>query len=210
MNNTVVAVFARAPVLGKVKTRIAVDTDDSVALALYQQMLRITLEQVRASGLSGVIAATDIGSQDLQVLGDAFGFGLVAQGDGDLGDRMANVFRLLHRSYRHVIIIGSDCPVMDSTHLCAMAQQLQQDDMVIMPAEDGGYVAIGSAVAQLWQSSDIFRGVRWSTVETFKQSLSCLHALGANVTMLDTLWDVDSLDDVQRAVRLGKLELPLA
>ena len=206
MSNVIVAVFARALVSGQVKTRIAADTGNVCALEIYRQLLHGTLMQLQASGLEGAIAGTSVKCPELGRLATALDIPLLPQGEGDLGERMESVFRLLHRSHQRVIIIGSDCPAMDSDHLKALALQLERSDTVVTPAEDGGYVAIGSGAPALWRKK-VFEGVQWSTAETLRQTVSRLHALGVNVTMMDTLWDVDTFEDAQRAGQLGMLDL---
>lgn len=205
-SRTCIAVFARAPRLGEVKTRIAVDAGAAAALHVYRQMLRHSLRQAHHTGHRVVLCATDIACTELNALAHEFDCELLAQSQGDLGARMAHAFRLLHQRFEQVIIIGSDCPAMTSVHLNAATSALSATAMVLTPAEDGGYVLIASAQPKLWLS-EVFCNVHWSSPSTLNDTLSNLHGLGVQVTMLDALWDVDTLEDAKRAAALGLLEL---
>lgn len=208
MTPACIVVFARALELGRVKTRIARDAGDEVALALYRQMLARALAQACASGNDVVIAATDPHCPALGAMAQRYQCALIGQHGADLGERMRHALRQQHRQYDRVILIGSDAPVIDAAHLGTAFAGLEHSDIVITPAEDGGYVLIGSSASHVWQAHP-FAGVRWSSRHTLMDTQARLHALGVRVTMLDILWDVDTLADARRASEAGLLVLPV-
>ena len=205
MNSACIAVFARAIEPGKVKTRLAATLGDAAALDVYCQMLERTLQTVQATGLPACIWATDSQCPALQSLAQRYGCSLQQQQGHSLGERMLHALRAQHRYHERVVLIGSDCVLLDRDRLLDVAQQLEHRQCVICPAEDGGFVLIGSQRGVDWQLSDL-DGVRWSSAETLADTLRCLKEKEVQATIQDSLWDVDTIDDLRRAVTEGKLD----
>jgi rSAM/selenodomain-associated transferase 1 len=196
-HDVTVAVFARAPVLGEVKTRLARDVGEEEALKAHCEMLERTLE------------AVEIGpwSTELWLAGDAAAFPISRAGvevrlqaEGDLGERMlAAVASIIGRG-AWAVIIGCDCPVMSAAYIDAAIDALRRDhDVVFGPAEDGGYVLVGMRSVH----RRLFEGVSWSTSEVLAQSLAQASKHDLRVALLETLWDVDTVADWRRWCRLG-------
>lgn len=205
MTSTCIAVFARAIEPGKVKTRLAATLGDAAALDVYCQMLERTLQAVQATGLSACIWATDSQCQALQSLAKRYGCSLHQQSGNSLGERMLYALGFLHHYHERVVLIGSDCVLLDSDRLLDAAQQLEHSQCVICPAEDGGFVLIGSQRSIDWQIADL-DGVRWSSADTLADTLRCLKQKEVQATIQDSLWDVDTVDDLRRAVAEGRLD----
>lgn len=184
-------VFARAPQLGRVKTRLARDIGALLALRAYRAMLAHTLHVAGDPRWRIRIAATP---PPHFFQGDVFD-----QGKGDLGTRMARVFR--DASPGPVVIIGTDCPSLGRHHIAQAFAALGRADCVIGPAEDGGYWLIGlnrtRAVPQL------FNAVRWSGPHARTDTLASLPR-GYTVALLDTLYDVDEAKDLARWQHRGR------
>lgn len=199
-----VAVFARPPRLGEVKTRLAAGVGDAAALDIYRKLLEQTLRQASSSGLPFTLFAA-AQSDELVALAHHYNGEVALQQGEDLGERMAAAFAAMHRLADSVILIGSDCPVLTSAHLLAAQQMLAQSEVVIGPAEDGGYWLIGSANAALWRDSRIFDGVRFGADQALTMTLHGLQRAGVSASMLPMLWDLDTEQDYLRARRQGVL-----
>ncbi len=124
-----------------------------------------------------------------------FSISLKRQPQGDLGARMLAAFGAMP-----TLVIGSDCPALTPQHLRAAADGLRAADVVLIPAEDGGYVLIGARVAH----PALFTGIAWGTGTVLTETRKRISALDLKATELDPLWDVDCEDDLARMER----ELP--
>ncbi len=203
-NPCAIAVFARPPRLGQVKTRLAAAVGDEIALRAYRQLLEITLRQVSASRLPFTVFAAEQ-SDELTELAQHYGGDVALQRGDHLGERMAAAFSEMHKLAGSVILIGSDCPVLSAGHLQAAQQVLEQSDVVLGPAEDGGYWLIGSANDLLWRDSSVFDRVRFGGSQALSMTLDGLQRAGVSASMLPVLWDLDTEQDYQRACALGIL-----
>lgn len=199
-----IAVFARPPRLGQVKTRLAAGVGDQQALHIYRLLLEHTLRQIRASGLPFTLFAA-ARSDELSELAYHYGGHLALQQGNDLGERMAAALSELHNLARSVVLIGTDCPVLTSAHLLAAERELMQSEVVLGPAEDGGYWLIGSARGSLWSDSAVFDGVRFGGSEALAMTVHGLQRAGVSASMLPMLWDLDTEADYWRACELGIL-----
>lgn len=208
----VVAVFARPPVAGQVKTRLAATLGDVEALDVYRQLLDITLQQVVASGFPCALFAAAPSAQ-LAGLADQYGATLHLQQGNGLGERMIRAMAELHQQYQRVLLIGSDCPALTAHHLKQGAAALMQSAAVIGPAEDGGYWLIGSADPTLWSDPLLLNPVRFGGPEAFTMTVSCLGSCMQSrlqyhenaIAILAPLWDLDTEADYRRALSAGLL-----
>ncbi len=185
---TRILVFAKAPVAGRVKTRLIPALGARGAAALAGQMLESTLEEALATGL-----ATELCGEPDPADWHEAGPGLVltAQGGGDLGERLARAAeRVL--SEAPVLLIGADCPELDRGRLQAAAAALEAHDAVIHPAHDGGYALLG---LRRFDRS-IFEGIDWSTALVAGQTVAKIRALGWSLEVGETLRDVDRPADL--------------
>jgi hypothetical protein len=157
------AVFVRPPIAGKVKTRLAALFGERGAAELYQAFVEDTLHlcsRVRDAGRVD-LALWSAGPQDdiVSEWAKRLGVPVRLQPQGDLGVKLATAFEEGLRRYQRVVIIGSDAPSLPIEHIGAAFDALEGAPMVLGPANDGGYYAVGAAHSV--QPS--FRGVRWST-----------------------------------------------
>jgi rSAM/selenodomain-associated transferase 1 len=189
-------VFARAPVAGRVKTRLAPVLGRDGAARLHERLLENTLRTAKAARFARVhlYCAPHSRGRYFSALRRRYGVRLAAQGRGGLGERMHRALR------RHpgAVLIGSDCPALRPADLRAAARTLDRGaDAVFSPAEDGGYALIGlrrSAAA-------LFRGVAWGSSEVMAQTRARMERLGWRWRELRTVWDVDRPADLQRLGR---------
>ena len=194
---TRVIIFAKAPIAGIAKTRLIPRLGAAGAAALHAAMVERMVAAATAAAVGPVeLACTPDTSHPLfQSLSRRNGVTLSMQGDGDLGERM---FRALDRAIVEEgagIIIGTDCPAMDSQYLHAARTALDNyAPVVVGPAEDGGYVLIGGRVA----CPAIFQGIEWGTDTVLHATRQVLRARAIGWHELGTLWDVDRPEDLMR------------
>lgn len=199
-----IAVFARALRKGQVKTRLAASQGNDVALQVHRQLLCNTLQQVQASGRDCALFASQA-CPELTAISQQYGARLnLQEGDG-LGARMIAALAWMHRHYSKVLLVGSDCAPLHATYLLQAFEALDTADVVIGPAEDGGFWLLGSANPLLWNNPDWFVGVPFGGAEALAHTLARLQQSDAVVTMVSKLWDLDNEADYRRACREGFL-----
>jgi hypothetical protein len=190
-------VFARAPVAGRVKTRLARDVGEARALAVHRALLERTLAvAARVVGARrALLVAGDDPAGECATLAARHGFALGAQRGDGLGERMANALHdALADGCRRAVLVGCDCPVLEAADLQAAFERLLTHDAVFAPAEDGGYVLVGLSRPL----PAVFDGPRWGTETVMAQTRERLRAQRARWAELRTVWDVDDADDLRR------------
>jgi rSAM/selenodomain-associated transferase 1 len=193
-HDTCVAVFARAPIWGSVKTRLAAVLGNDVALAVHRELLRETLDNVLDPGSYALelwLAGDPI---SLEAEPSPLNVELRQQLDGDLGDRMLAAITHLAEAGHHAIIIGCDCPLMNRDYVRRAASALHDHDLVIGPAEDGGYTLIGMRRP----IPELFVDMSWSVPSVLNETLRRAVELDLRVAQFETLWDVDTAADWRR------------
>jgi rSAM/selenodomain-associated transferase 1 len=195
-----VAILAKAPIPGYAKTRLIPHLGAERAADAQAQLLRRALATALGADVGPVTlwCAPDCGHHAFQEAA-ASGCALRPQPEGDLGRRMLAAFEA---SREAVVLIGTDCPILEPQDLAAAAAALAQADVAIAPAEDGGY----GLVAARRPHAQLFADMPWSTAEVM--ALTRVRARGAGLRLreLRTVWDVDTATDHQRAVRAGLLD----
>ncbi len=187
MAKPVIILFAKAPRLGQVKRRLASRIGDVAALRFYRnQLARIIRELARLKNFEIIIALTPRHSR----LQPPPRFRGITQSKGDLGRRMAQCFNVFRR--RHVILIGADIPDLNAATIRRTARALKCHDAAFGPAIDGGYylVAMGAK-----RPIAPFANVRWSSPHALADTL--MNFRHRRIAMLDTLSDVDTVDDLK-------------
>jgi uncharacterized protein len=117
-----------------------------------------------------------------------------AQLSGSLGVRLHAAFRQhFEEGARRVIMIGSDCPGVDAVLVSRALAMLDEHDLVLGPAHDGGYYLIGLRAP----APHLFQGIAWSTEAVLEQTLARARQLGLDAAILPTLRDVDSASDAR-------------
>lgn len=187
-----IALFAREPVPGKVKTRLIPALGANKALAVYEQLLRRQISVLQNQNLC---------RNSLWVEGDPratvfqqSGLALFRQEGADLGQRMYHASVTILREETAIILIGSDCPDLDESYLAQALQALYSGiKVVIGPATDGGYVLLG-----LRQTAPtLFAGVDWGSAQVLQQTLDRVRGLDLDYRLLTPLNDIDRPEDLQ-------------
>jgi hypothetical protein len=181
-----VAIFARRPRYGAVKTRLAREIGAGEALAFYRRTLaRLARAMAYDARFETVIAVTpdhDASAHDFAALN----LPVIAQGGGDLGRRMLRALK--HAGARPAVVIGSDIPALSPWHVAAAFRALGRTEIVFGPARDGGYWLIGARHPSRL-SLDALDGVRWSSAQTLADSAARLRPAAILPVVLD---DVDN------------------
>jgi hypothetical protein len=185
--------FARAPVLAAVKTRLARDVGDARALELYTWLGARVAARVFAGGAYAKVVAFTPAGAGAEVRAWLPGADeYVAQADGDLGARMAAaVAAALGRGRGRVVVVGTDCPAVDAGRVEEALARLVEVPCVLGPALDGGYYLIGAA-AEL----PVFTDMSWGTGEVLAATRARLRAAGLAWSELAPARDVDTAADL--------------
>jgi len=202
-------IFTRYPEPGKTKTRLIPALGSIGAANLQRQMTEYTLFQVKQlQKLINISLEMRFAGGDLQLMQDWLGADLVyqSQGDGDLGSRMA---RSLYDSFqgqaKQVVIIGTDCPGLNSQILAQAFEQIYTVDLVLGPAIDGGYylIALRRFIPEL------FANIDWGTSQVLQQTVDIAHKLNLSYHHLPPLADVDRPDDLTIWQRIWETEVKM-
>ncbi|MDQ1315004.1 MAG: uncharacterized protein QG662_1113 [Pseudomonadota bacterium] len=184
-----ILIFAKAPVPGRVKTRLIPALGEAGAARLAARMLDLALGAARVAAVgpvelcmspapdspdwAGIPLPADIETSD--------------QGEGDLGARMARAAQRAIARGEAVLLTGTDCPELTTERLRIAAAQLMSHDAVLHRAADGGYVLLGLRVFD----ASLFGDIPWSTAAVADLTLGRMAALGWNVWLGETLRDID-------------------
>ena len=191
MTKEALLIFAKNPEKGKVKTRLAATIGNEAALAVYTQLLSHTVAITGNLPMDKfVFYSSRIECED--VWDDKPYFKQLQKGN-DLGERMNNAFAAsFKKGYDSVVIIGTDCPELDEATIMNAFACLHFNDVVIGPAEDGGYYLLG--MKQL--HSTLFENIRWSTPTVLAETIEICKSHNLTYTLLPTLHDVDEEKDL--------------
>jgi uncharacterized protein len=180
-------IFLRAPRLGCVKSRLARGIGALAALRFYRVTIERLLRRLGRDRRWRCYLAVTPDRESARWHARGAGLRPRAQGRGDLGARMARVFRDLPRG--PAAIIGSDIPAIAPAHIAAAFKALGAHDAVFGPAADGGYWLVGLRRRPRLPPR-LFDGVRWSSADALRDTLAGLPRRFA-VAFLETLEDVD-------------------
>jgi rSAM/selenodomain-associated transferase 1 len=184
-----VGIFAKPPLPGLVKTRLIPDIGADKAARVYRYCLEYTLAVVRQSGLDHQLFVTEV-CDDPLFQNEEYSL----QKGEDLGARMFHAFQeLLKRGSDGAMIIGTDCLDLTSMHLQQAAGGLADHELVLLPAIDGGYALIGCRDID----PSLFDKVRWSTDQVYRQTLTNAEQLQYRVKSLESVRDIDRLQDLE-------------
>ena len=190
MSNTII-VFAKNPEWGKVKTRLAATIGNDKALEAYKLLVKHTESVIESTNIPVAVYFTNYIDEQ-----ESFGF---ANGKkhiqiaGDLGAKMKQAFEeQFNAGHNKVVIVGTDCYELRKEHLIQAFEALDTNNVVIGPANDGGYYLLGmnSYIPAL------FDGIHWSTETVLDETIAVIKKLNKQYTLLETLVDVDNEDEL--------------
>lgn len=194
-----ICIFAKPPVAGQVKTRLAATLGPDRAADLARAFLDDTIAAVTAlPWAQAALATTETVESHLPVL---------LQGEGDLGARIERVLRAALQRAPFVIAIGADAPALPARLLEAARAALEDADAVIGPADDGGFYLLGLRSCPAGLLADL----PWSASDTFTRTVERLRERGLRAHVLEPWFDVDRVEDLDRlraALRSGEIDAP--
>lgn len=206
---SVIVLFTRYPQAGKVKTRLIKHLGPQGAADLHSLMTKQVISQLRPA-----LAAGSVRSVQLQVyycggskqkiktwLGkNSKDIQLARQQGNDLGDRMQDAFeQTWQQGAEKVLLIGSDCPGINPSIITSGLEYLQQHDVVLGPASDGGYYLIGLPARlkkEKQNYADLFQNIDWGTDQVLAQTLTQAHKNNLSFALLPELHDIDRPEDL--------------
>lgn len=205
-------VFARSPFLGRVKTRLTPPLTPAEALVFHRALVEDTLERLERwtrSGLERWLYLSEALSMQLDV---APAWRSRVQTGDDLGERMEDAFRRANEDGRdRVVILGSDSPTLPLDYLDQAFDLLGTNDVVLGPADDGGYYLVGTSVLV----PEMLRGIAWGSSRVLEQTTRALSRAGRSFHLLPSWYDVDTAQDLlrleqelERLRSVGPAELP--
>ena len=197
MNENLLIVFVKYPAPGTVKQRLAQQIGMDSAAKIYRQIAEAVVNNTAPQDAADYRVEICFDPKDDKQLvrswltsSDRFS---AQQGTG-LGARMLNAFICAFESgFKRVILIGSDCPDISRQIIQQGFAHLQQKDIVIGPAYDGGYYLIGLRQPR----EEVFQDIEWGTEKVFQQTCDKIKAAGSSFTLLPTLRDVDRVEDLK-------------
>jgi rSAM/selenodomain-associated transferase 1 len=194
-----IIIFIKNPVPGKVKTRLAATVGNEKALDIYLQLIAHTLGEAEEVDADKFIFFSD-------VIDEAIGsnekpFHKTVQQGKDLGEKMLNAFaNVFIKGYKKTIIIGTDCPGINSAILNEAFEKLAVAEIVIGPAADGGYYLLGMTKLH----TELFYNIEWGTNSVLWSTIEKCAKNKVSHSLLKALSDVDEEKDLVHFEKLMK------
>ena len=199
-------VFAKAPRPGSVKTRLARTLGPEAAAAAYRRMGRLIVDQLAAAPVETVVCFDPPDAEDevrrwLDPDQRNPGVRYLAQGGGDLGERMSRMFDRAFERGGPAVVVGTDAPAVDAATVARAVEALDSADVVLGPSRDGGYYLM----ALRERRPELFRSIPWSTSAVLGKSADRARRMGLRTTYLEVECDIDTAEDLTPEVarRLG-------
>lgn len=194
-------VFAKYPVPGQVKTRLATKIGDPATVILYGHFVSYTIRKFANSNDLNELRVAVAQESYLEKFRQDFPGAdkYVAQKNtDDLGARMQNaIHQCLEEGFQKIAVIGTDSPQLPTEYVRNAFDLLDKNEIVIGPANDGGYYLL--AVSQ--NHPCLFDGISWGTKNVLKQTVAAIEQNKLSYLLLPTLFDIDDFDSLQKLVR---------
>jgi len=193
----VVLVFAKAPVAGEVNTRLIPDIGVEAATQLQAELIHSRLKNLQERNLcvTQLWCAPDQSHDFFQHCKKQYAIELFKQQGSDLGERMSSAIQQSLQTFKRVVLIGTDAPSLTVGQIEIAINKLgEANDVVIAPAEDGGYVLIGMSR----HCDDVFQSVPWGSDAVLKTTREKIVRNNLTSFELETCWDIDRVEDYWR------------
>ncbi|MBN3582091.1 TIGR04282 family arsenosugar biosynthesis glycosyltransferase [Algoriphagus aestuarii] len=192
-----IIIFQKNAQLGKVKTRLAAGVGEEQALEIYKGLISVTYAQVSKLKCKKLLYFSEFVDNPDQKEDESYSFHV--QSDGDLGQKMASAFQeQFQKGCDKLLIIGTDCPGLTSEILEEAFEKLDHDEVVIGPANDGGYYLLGMKTF----IPGLFQKIPWSSEKVLSLSKKVLDFHSITYSLLPTLIDVDTLEDWKKVKKI--------
>lgn len=190
-----IVIFAKAPIAGFAKTRLSPVLGDEGAAALAARLLTRTVKEAIAANIGTVelCVTPDPKLSEWKTLNLPADISWEKQGEGDLGERMSRAARRVIEQNQPVLIIGTDCPMLDAGMLQLAAEKLSQSDVCLGPVSDGGYALLGMNHFD----PSLFTDIPWSTEQVAPLTRERISALKWQLQELPLLHDIDEPEDLK-------------
>lgn len=193
-------VFARAPIAGHVKTRLAATLDTAIVVGLYRNFVKDITEKITAAGHDLKIFYDPPGTEPVMRdwLGNEHAF--LLQNGTDLGQKMKNAFETIFKNgFDRAVLMGTDMPDLPEEIISDAMTELETHDAVIGPAVDGGYYLIGFRAGTFWPA--VFEDKPWGTSAVYQTTMDDFTTADMNVHQLPKWRDVDEYDDLNHLIQ---------
>lgn len=211
MRDTALVIMARYPRAGTTKTRLARSIGDQETVSLYKAFLTDLTEKFAGQMADLHLAYTPpevdyTNFMESVAPSCAQHMCCFPQQGADLGDRLLHAFQWMYESgYKRTIVIGSDSPHICRDIVASAREALDEADVVLGPADDGGYYLIA-----MREPYDVFRNIPMSTSRVLQMTIELARSQGLKVSTLEPLFDVDELPDLLRLAQLLQADSSLA
>lgn len=196
-SSAAILIFCKAPIPGQVKTRLTTAISPEAAAEIHIQLARQTLAMITGAKVCPVQlwCSPDTEHAFFQNSASAYGVSLHQQQGVDLGVRMDAAFACALAQFQSVLLVGCDCPSLKPEHFIDALMALNDGcDVVLAPAEDGGYSLIGLNQVQ----PHLFSDINWGSNEVLASTLNKIKKLQLKYFELPEQWDVDLPEDLDR------------
>lgn len=186
-------IMTKNPILGNCKTRLAATLGNEKALSIYIQLLDYTAHFSKNIEADRFIYSTEEVIEKERWVSPTSYFRI--QSSGDLGERMSNAIQeILDLGYKKIVLIGSDCAEINSKDIYTAFQKLENHDITLGPALDGGYYLIGTKEV----TPTLFQNISWSTNSVLKDTITKIEAAKMSYFLLKEKSDIDVEEDLKR------------
>jgi len=193
MKQACLCIFAKAPVRGEVKTRLLPVLNEQQACRAHESLMEHCLQQTVSASWQSQLWSTDSTNTYVRQCAEEFLVPVHSQQGEDLGARMANAVQQSLQDFSYVIIIGTDCPDLDTTYINKALYRLKAgDEVVIGPAADGGYVLIALSI----EADNIFKDIEWGSTQVLNVTRQHLRESGLKWSELEIQRDIDRPEDL--------------
>ena len=190
MQSVRLCVFVKAPEPGRVKQRLSAHLGAQQACAAYEAMAEHCLAALSVSALPKELwVAGNLHHPKIQAWAERFGFPVRTQPAGDLGAKMLAAIESCCQAGQAGLVVGSDLPELDAAYAAQAAAALRRHDVVLGPAQDGGYGLIGMHAPL----AGLFTDMPWGSGAVLGETRARVVRLGLRLKETPALWDVDDV-----------------
>ena len=195
-DKSAVIVFAKMPVAGKVKTRLAIDYDNEFAVEFYKNCaahIFYEISQLKELGIDSYLfyGIDDKVTEIKKWVNKNFNY--CPQANGDLGNKISQAFqKVFAQGKTKIIIVGTDIPDITKETIINSFDSLNTSDIVISPSNDGGYNLLGMKKFY----PELFKEIEWSTGDVFNKTIERTKRLGLTARFEKCLIDIDDKNDL--------------
>jgi rSAM/selenodomain-associated transferase 1 len=190
-------VFVKAPIPGKVKTRLQPCVAPERIIEIYKSFITETLDKcAQLKGVNKFVGCSPSKEDDyLQAVARVRKMKTFNQRGLSLGEKIVNALRdYLKKGYSDIVLIGSDSPTIPPDYITKAFAELRKNDFVLGPCCDGGLYLVGARKKVI---PEIFQDIPWDTSEVLNKTLRNLFSLDIKFSMLPFWYDVDTIDDLR-------------